>query len=266
MRFALFLMGDYMGGNSDGANQLELVAGIMRRARRLLFITGAGVSADSGLPTYRGIGGLYEDTHTEDGLAIEDALSGQVMSQRPEITWKYLLQIEHSCRDKGPNKAHHVIAGMQDRWHVCVITQNIDGFHTAAGSRNVIEMHGNFQQLLCMQCGAQRQVENYAGLTVPPRCGSCGGIERPGVVLFGEMLPEAALGAYYNELSYGFDMVFSVGTTSVFPYIYGPVEEAITRGTPTVEINPGRTHLSGQVDFHLKERAAICLEQLQARF
>lgn len=243
--------------------QIRKIAEKMHQARRLLFITGAGISADSGLPTYRGIGGLYEDQHTEDGVAIEDALSGQMIRSRPELTWKYLMQIEKACRGKGFNSAHEVIAALQSGWEVWVITQNIDGFHTAAGSSNVIEMHGNTQHLECMQCGATRHVPDYSDEDLPPHCPECGGFERPSVVLFGEMLPEDALEQYYRVLAEGFDMVFSIGTTSLFPYIYGPVEEAIRQCIPTVEVNPASTHLSSRVDFQVSEGAANWLQKLR---
>ncbi len=241
---------------------LDAVLEIMQSARRLLFITGAGLSADSGLPTYRGIGGLYESESTEDGVAIEDALSGQMLTLRPELTWKYLSQIERACRGKRPNAGHEVIASLESLWDVSVITQNIDGFHTAAGSSRVIEMHGNMQRLRCMQCGAMRSIADYSSVVVPPSCSRCGGTERPDVVLFGEMLPENALAEYYRVLNGGVDMVFSVGTSSLFPYIYGPVEQAIQMNVPTVEVNPALTQLSGRVQFPVKARAAIWLQAL----
>ena len=103
-------------------------------ARRILFITGAGLSADSGLPTYRGLGGLYHDRLTEEGLTIEQALSGRTLSQRPDITWKYLAEIEANCRGAQPNAAHRLIAALeQEKDSVWVLTQNIDGLHRAAG-------------------------------------------------------------------------------------------------------------------------------------
>ena len=117
----------------------EIVQHIVH-AQRVLFITGAGLSADSGLPTYRGIGGLYNDRHTEDEIPIEVALSGEMFLQSPEITWKYLLEIERGCRQAGHNIAHRIIAEFEnlipDTW---VLTQNIDGLHRTAGSKKLIE-------------------------------------------------------------------------------------------------------------------------------
>ena len=228
-------------------------------ARRVLFVTGAGMSADSGLPTYRGLGGLYKDGETEDGLAIEDALSGECLKRRPEITWKYLAQIERNCHSAEPNAAHRVIAALEKRCDVVVLTQNIDGLHLKAGSSGVIEIHGTLAERYCAHCGAEATPGDPA---VPPRCARCGEVVRPKVVLFGEMLPGAALERLYDELARGFDMVFIIGTTAVFPYIAEPVMQAARAGVPTVEINPARTRLSDRVRYYLPERAAHILPEI----
>ena len=225
----------------------------LRALRRVLFITGAGISADSGLPTYRGVGGLYNDEATEDGMAIEEALSGACFAARPDITWKYLAQIEHNCRQAAPNAAHRAIAALDDSHEVVVLTQNIDGLHSQAGSRNLIEIHGTLAERYCTQCGAAADTADAA---IPPRCHQCGGIVRPNVVLFGEMLPERAISRLYRELDTGFDMVFVIGTTAVFPYIAEPVLRAVQRGAPTVEINPAHTFLSNRVSWHVAAGAA----------
>lgn len=235
------------------------IAARLREARRILFITGAGISADSGLPTYRGVGGLYNDEATEDGLSIEDALSGECMSIRPEITWKYLAQVERNCHGVQPNAAHLAIAGLERRCDVVVLTQNIDGLHIKAGSSNVIEIHGTLEARYCAHCGTPADARDDR---VPPRCKQCGEIVRPRVVLFGEMLPETALNRLYDELARGFDMVFVIGTTAVFPYIAEPVLRAVRAGVPTVEINPARTRLSDLVRYYIPERAAVALPEL----
>jgi NAD-dependent deacetylase len=228
-------------------------------ARRVLFVTGAGISADSGLPTYRGVGGLYNDGVTEDGLSIEDALSGDCMATRPEITWKYLAQIESNCRGAQPNAAHLAIAALEKRHEVVVLTQNIDGLHLRSGSSEVIEIHGTLDERYCAHCGAEADARDRA---VPPHCARCGRIVRPRVVLFGEMLPGEALERLYREMARGFDLVFVIGTTAVFPYIAEPVMQAVRSGVPTVEINPARTHLSGRVRHQLPERAASALPEI----
>lgn len=243
--------------------EITEIAAYLRQARRILFITGAGISADSGLPTYRGIGGLYDGQFTNDDLPIETVLSGDMLRQRPELTWKYILEIERACRGAFFNPGHRIIAQIEackpDTW---VLTQNIDGFHSDAGSRNVIEIHGRLRDLFCTVCGYARTVEDFSGLGLPPRCPECGGPVRPATVFFGEMLPDEPVRVLYDQLERGFDLVFSVGTTSVFPYIAEPVWQASLAGVPTVEINPEWTEVSQAVDYRLKVRAAEALARI----
>ena len=216
-----------------------------------MFITGAGLSADSNLPTYRGVGGLYEEAATEDGISIEEALSGGVFRANPGLTWKYIGQIEAACRGAGPNRGHHVIAHMQSRFRrVVVLTQNVDGFH------------GDIHTLLCTQCGVRRWVKDFGGLRLPPRCPARGGIERPDVVLFDEMLPMNKVMRLEACLHDGFDLIFSIGTSSAFPYITRPIEEAARWGVPSVEINPSITPISHLVTHKLSSGAALTLDAL----
>ncbi|MDR0672057.1 MAG: NAD-dependent deacylase [Zoogloeaceae bacterium] len=242
------------------------IAALLDRAGRVLFITGAGISADSGLPTYRGLGGLYENEVTAEGIAIEEALSGEMLRRRPEITWKYMAQIEENCRHAGPNAAHRLIAQWERELpYVMVLTQNVDGLHRAAGSENVVEIHGDLHRLSCLSCGFRERVRDLAGRALPPACPRCGKTMRPEVVLFGEMLPEAELGRLLTALETGFDLVFSIGTTSVFPYIAQPVLRAARAGVPTVEINPGRTCLSERVAYQIPMGAAAALVAIEGQ-
>ena len=246
--------------------QFEEVARLCAAARRILFITGAGISADSGLPTYRGIGGLYDGNLTDEGFMIEDALSGDMLALRPEITWKYIAQIEANCRGVRPNAAHAAIAWLEaERGGVTVLTQNIDGLHRAAGSQDLIEIHGTLHQLACIECAGEFAVADYAALAIPPVCADCGGLVRPKVVLFGEALPQQPVQRLIATLETGVDLVFSIGTTSVFPYIAEPVFDALRRGVPTVEINPGESRISDAVDFRLRVGAAAAMSEIRRR-
>lgn len=243
---------------------LETVAAALRGARRVVAITGAGISADSGLPTYRGVGGLYEEAATEDSVPIEEALSGPMFRRDPGLTWKYIYQIEAACRGAGPNPGHRALASLQHRFeYLTVITQNVDGFHRKAGSRDVIEMHGNVHELYCVGCGRREWVEDFSHIeALPPACPACGAVVRPNAVLFGEMLPSAAVAAYERALAAGPDAVISIGTTALFPYIAGPVFDAARRGALTVEINPGDSDVSAVVDHRVRGRAAEVLPAL----
>lgn len=241
------------------------VAALLQRAKRVLFITGAGISADSGLPTYRGIGGLYDARTTDEGFPIEVALSGPMLAVRPEITWKYLRQIELCVRDAVPNDAHRVIAEAERRLPLALtLTQNIDGLHRRAGARNVIEIHGNLHRLRCTDCRYQRVVESFAGLGPLPGCPRCAGLLRPDVVLFEEALPSAAIEQLEDTLEAGVDLVFSVGTSSRFPYIAAPVAWAHDAGVPVVEINPLDTLVTPLASFPIRARAAAALAQIAA--
>lgn len=238
----------------------------MRRARSLLFITGAGVSADSGLPTYRGIGGLYNDADTVEGIPIEQALSGEMLRNDPALTWKYIHQIERAARGASHNRAHTMLAEAEKRYErVCVLTQNVDGLHRRAGSRNVIDIHGDIHELLCTRCDYRRSVDDYEALAPLPTCPRCMAALRPDVVLFGELLPSAKVALMETELSRGFDVVFSIGTTSVFPYIARPVIDAKRHGIPTVEINPGESLVSSDVDIRIPLGAVDACDALWNR-
>lgn len=247
--------------------KVHQIAKLLKAARRVLFITGAGISADSGLPTYRGVGGLYNDGGTEEGLAIEEALSGDCFSLRPDITWKYIAQIEENCRGAQPNAAHLTIAALSRQLpKVVLLTQNIDGLHHRAGSEDGIEIHGTLSTLYCTRCGFQESVATFEGREIPPPCPTCREVMRPKVVLFGESLPEDAVYRLSMEQEQGFDMVFIIGTSAVFPYIVEPVMWALQTGVPTVEINPAQTQLSRYVDFYLPLGAAAAMSAIGKEF
>jgi NAD-dependent deacetylase len=239
------------------------VVSLLRDAKSVLFITGAGLSADSGLPTYRGIGGLYNGDDAESGLPIEVLLSGEQFRADPARTWKYLAEIGKAGAGKRPNRGHQVMAEMQDHFpRVWVLTQNVDGFHRMAGSKNVIDMHGDLHNLRCTRCDHHAPADDYTTMALPPTCPKCAAVMRPDVVLFGEMLPLDAVATLRREERVGFDVVFSVGTTSVFPYIAGPVLDAHRWRRPSVEINPDETVVSEFVTVKLPMRAAEALDAI----
>lgn len=241
------------------------VAEAIQQAERILIITGAGLSADSGLPTYRGLGGLYNGL-TSEGLPIEAALSGPMLQRDPALCWKYLAQLGQACLAARPNTGHLAIAELQRRKPQCwVLTQNIDGYHCQAGSapERLIEIHGQLAPLFCQSCGAaDARLDEHLTRPLPPRCAQCGGVLRPPVVLFEEMLPEDAIGRLYQQVRQGFEVVMAVGTTASFPYIVEPVLAARRNGGFTVEVNPQKTDISHLVDIRLSGRASDVLSQL----
>lgn len=250
--------------SADDARGVARAVQKLRKARRVLAVTGAGISADSGLPTYRGVGGLYgSDRLTPAGLSIEEVISGAMFQRRPEVTWAYLKEIERACRGARPNRGHEVLAEMQEHFDdVWILTQNVDGLHAAAGSRRVLDVHGGLHEIRCEGCPHRLRVETYEGLTIPPLCPRCGGVLRPDVVLFGESLDPAKLRRLEAEMTRGFDVVFSIGTSSLFDYIVAPLRIAQAAGKTTIEINPDDTAMSGLVDVKLRARAAIALDRI----
>lgn len=237
----------------------------IHRAERILVITGAGLSADSGLPTYRGLGGLYNGV-TAEGMPIEAALSGPMLQRDPALCWKYLAELGRACLNAKPNAGHYAIAELQRRKPGCwVLTQNIDGYHRQAGCapERLIEIHGELAPLYCQSCGAvSGELAGHLDRPLPPRCDKCAGVLRPPVVLFEEMLPEKAIETLYAELRKGFDLVIAVGTTASFPYIVEPVLRTRQAGDFTVEINPQDGALSPYVDVHIRGKALDVLPVL----
>ncbi len=249
-------------------NAIDRVVELLRSARRLLFITGAGLSADSGLPTYRGVGGLYAGGRTTAyGLPVEEVLSGAMMTNRPEITWQFIRELERPSRQAVPNRGHEVIAEMESHFDaVWTLTQNVDGLHRRAGSQRVLDVHGDLHDLACTRCEHAERVSDYEGLDPLPRCPKCQAILRPAVVLFGEELPETKMVRLSSEVEAGFDVVFSIGTSSLFPYIAAPVLFARETGIPTVEINPESTAVTRRVDLKIAGGAAEALDRIWQQY
>jgi NAD-dependent deacetylase len=215
-----------------------LIADIRRRrlaARRISVLTGAGVSAASGVPTFRGAGGLWRDRQAQQ-LATREAFE-----EEPALVWEWYAwrrQVIAGCQ---PNAAHQAIARWSENPGFTLITQNVDGLHERAGTRNVVRYHGSIWTLRCWaRCGAADWDDLSVPLpTVPPRCPACGGLARPGVVWFGEAIPPDALRA--AEQATGCELFVSIGTSSVVYPAAGLIAEAKRRGAFTVEINPEPT-------------------------
>jgi NAD-dependent deacetylase len=191
-----------------------------------------------------------------------------MFARRPDITWKYLWQIGAACHGARINKAHEVIARLQQRKpNTWVLTQNIDGLHRLAGTVNLIEVHGHAFDLYCIRCGteftAAELMANYElRPELPPRCPRCGGLIRSDVVLFGERLPDKAVAGLVALSNMNLDLVIAIGTSGSFPYILRPIVEAGDLGATTVEINPDETNISELVTYRLRLRAAEAMEKI----
>jgi NAD-dependent deacetylase len=227
-------------------------------ARNVFALTGAGVSAESGVPTFRGGGGAT----VWKGMPFDVISSAAMVEKDLSVVWEWFDYRRGRLESLRPNPAHLTLARWQDRFESFTLaTQNIDGLHAAAGSREVLELHGNIWTARCLSCEARRDVRDVESDERPPLCASCGDAMRPDVVLFGEMLPadvyrEAAMRAA------SCDVCFVVGTSAlVYPAAGLPVVAA-RAGAYLVEVNPERTPLSEICDEVIEGRAGEILPLL----
>lgn len=236
---------------------------VLRTAKSIGVVTGAGISAASGIPTYRGRGGIYDDP--EEGDRTVEALSGPTLRSDPDRTWHAIKQLALAARDATPNAGHEALVALERRvQRFVLLTQNVDGLHELAGSENIIDIHGNLHRTVCQACGVIGDEPDWKTLDGAPRC-ACGGLLRPDVVLFEEMLPTDKVARLYAELvGDPLEIVIAVGTTAMFPYICEPVHATRLAGGTTVEVNPETTALSDVVSYRLVGNADIILPALVA--
>ncbi|MDY0042031.1 MAG: NAD-dependent deacylase [Desulforhabdus sp.] len=229
----------------------------LRAAKRIVVLTGAGVSAESGIPTFRGEGGLWRNYRATD-LATPEAFERNPALVWEFYNWRRLVISKVDC-----NPAHHALAAMEKgAADFALITQNIDGLHLKAGSRNVLEIHGNIWKVRCVGCG-DVHLETEPDLGTAPACGKCGALLRPHVVWFGEGLDPRLLDSAYR-LSASCDLMFVIGTSAVVQPAASFPFAAKDSGAFVVEINPERTPLAGAVDLALVGKAGEIVPQLVA--
>ena len=227
-------------------------------ARRVTVLTGAGVSAESGVPTFRDAQtGLWAKFKPEE-LATPDAFR-----RNPRLVWEWYEWRRQRVASVQPNPAHRALADMERRFpRFSLVTQNVDGLHQRAGSHRVIELHGNIARTKCFDEGTVISAWPDTG-DVPPKCPNCGGWLRPDVVWFEEPLPAAEI-ELALEASVGCDVFVSVGTsTMVYPAASLPFE-ALRSGATVVEINPQPTPFTPEAHFVLNGPAGVVLPQLLA--
>ena len=230
----------------------------LRAARRVLVLTGAGVSAESGVPTFRGGG----HSAVWKGLPFEIISSAGMVERDLPAVWEWFDYRREALGHCQPNPAHHALARWQERFErLTLVTQNIDGLHAAAGSRGVLELHGNVWRARCTRCGAREDLRRLGSDERPPGCPACGDPMRPDVVLFGEMLPMNVYGEAAAAAA-DCDLCFVVGTSAVvYPAAELPVIAA-RAGAYLVEVNPELTPLSDLCHEVLQGRAGDILPRL----
>ena len=235
--------------------QYEKLKNVLSSAKKIVFFTGAGISAESGIPTFRGKDGIWNKMKPEE-LANFDAFL-----RNPQIVWDWYQYRKKIVHQAAPNPAHLTISELQKYFdEITVVTQNVDNFHLRAGSKVVYELHGNIEKNYCISCGKRYDFENLSVEEKVPNC-DCGGLIRPDIVWFGEFLPEEAY-SLSEEAAEDCDMMFIVGTSAVvfpaanIPYI------AKRNGKYLVEINIERTELSNIADLSLFGKAGEILPQI----
>ncbi len=229
----------------------------IRTAERVVVFSGAGVSRESGLDTFRGAGGLWERMRPED-LATPEAFRAD-----PGKVWRWYAWRYRQASEAQPNPAHAAVARLETLFPaVLVVTQNVDGLHQRAGSRSLLELHGTITRAVCERCGASRDMGEAVAESSerPPLC-SCGGRFRPAVVWFGEVLPEEVLVRAYEEATFC-DLFLSVGTSAVVYPAAGLIELAHQAGACLIEVNPEPTPFSHVMDLRLAAPAGEALPAL----
>ena len=222
--------------------------------RSLAVLTGAGVSAESGVPTFRGAGGLWRTYRPED-LATPGAFR-----RDPALVWEWYDWRRGLIGKCQPNTAHHTLADMEPHFaDFVLITQNVDGLHRLAGSRNIVELHGNLWGQRCTRgCRPNWQDRSVPLPQIPPRCPDCGALARPDVVWFGESLPGDAWAAAWAAAR-RCQVMLVVGTSALVQPAASLPLLALEQGVYVVEINPQPTPLSDLVAEALREPAATAL-------
>jgi NAD-dependent deacetylase len=228
---------------------------LLRSAEFIAVLTGAGVSAESGVPTFRGAEGLWK------GSSPSELASMEGFARNPQKVWEWYNLRRNTLRTVQPNPGHFALAELERRVPgFGLITQNVDRLHQAAGSRNVVELHGNIWDVRCTECEA---VFDRTGVELPPepRCENCGAWLRPGVVWFGELLPPRAF-ALAESWAERCDVFLVLGTSAVVMPAAGLVSLSREAGAKVIEINLEATPATALADIMLRGKTGEVLPQL----
>ena len=236
---------------------IERAAQTIRTARKTVALTGAGISAESGIPTFRDPGGLWDRYDPEEYATIE------AFHRDPGKVWRMMKDFTE-LKTALPNPGHFGLAHLEQLGLLhCIITQNVDNLHQAAGSRDVIGFHGNMRQVVCLSCRKMLPLEEISLETLPPYCG-CGGVFKPAGVFFGEPIPSHALYRSQDEAQ-SCDLILVIGTSAVVYPAADIPRMAKEGGAQVIEINPERTDLTDRLaDLIIQEKAGTAIPQIVA--
>ncbi|OGP53749.1 MAG: hypothetical protein A2Y65_01390 [Deltaproteobacteria bacterium RBG_13_52_11] len=219
-------------------------------SRKTIALTGAGISVESGIPDFRSAGGLWSKYDPEEYAHIS------AFQSNPEKIWHMLKEMMELVLGAEPNPAHSALAELEQMGLLSsVITQNVDGLHQRAGSREVIEFHGSNQWLVCLECGYRQEAASLSFEVIPPRCPRCSSILKPDVVFFGEPIPWEVQTRSFEEAG-TCALVLVVGTSAVVYPAAGIPPLAKQNGAKVVEINTEPTALTGFISDYLIQGSA----------
>ncbi len=239
--------------------QLSRIKSKLGLAKAVSVLTGAGISAESGVPTFRGEGGLWRNFRAEE-LATPEAFR-----RDPELVWEWYNMRREKIAPLLPNMAHKALASLEDRTKdFTLITQNVDGLHERAGSKNILELHGNIWKVRCTGCGIVSENHDLP-IDIPPRCSNCGGLLRPHIVWFGEMLPAEIINGAYAALE-RCELLLVIGTSGLVQPAASMASMARRAGAYVVEVNIEKTPNSHVVDEAITGKAAEILPVLFDEF
>jgi NAD-dependent protein deacetylase/lipoamidase len=244
---------------SELNRQLEELASLLRTGPRIAVLTGAGISAESGIPTFRDKDGLWRK------FRAEDLATPQAFFRDPKLVWEWYDWRRGIIGAKEPHAGHRVLARWERHFpYFVLITQNVDGFHRRAGSQNVLELHGNIWEVRCTKEGTIGENTESPLREIPPLCPACGAMLRPNVVWFGEALPSETLEEAYAATA-SCEVMFVIGTSAyVQPAASLPLLAA-ERGAKIIEVNPEPTPLSSSADFAFLAKAGEMLPIIDER-
>jgi NAD-dependent protein deacetylase/lipoamidase len=242
---------------ADATRELDQAADLLRPAQCVAVLTGAGVSAESGIPTFRDAGGLWA------GHVIEDVATPAAFRRDPRLVWSFYNERRTNLRTVAPNSGHIALAKLEQRAKVTIITQNVDGLHRKAGSSTIHELHGNLARTRCTGCGRieDRGLEPLGEL---PACPRCAALLRPDIVWFNEMLPSGPWEASETAVA-KCDVLMVVGTSAVVHPAAGLIHTAHSLGRPVIECNLQPTAASSLADIVLSGKSGEVLPRLIER-